>query len=493
MKTAFNNQKYVEIQSQKIKERISKNDKLYMEFGGKLFDDNHAARILPGFEPDTKIKMLQELKDISEIIICINAKDIERNKIRADYGITYDIEVLRLIDAFKSLDLTVNSVVVTMFKGQQGAKKFKSKLESRGIKTYIHTPTQGYPTNVDVIVSEEGYGQNEYIKTTKPLVVVTAPGPSSGKLGTCLSQLYHEHKNGVKAGYSKFETFPVWNLPLKHPVNAAYEAATADLKDKNMIDSFHLEKYGEKTINYNRDLEVFPVLRSILHKITGENIYNSPTDMGVNMVGFCIDNDEEVIKASKKEIIRRYYKAICDAKTGNSDEETANTIKLLINELEIDEDTLFPTMKAARDKHKLENLPVIAIKLPNNKIITGKKTELLSPASALIINAIKDLANIKDEVHLLSPLVLKQIRKLKKYQGSKELTLSLQEVLIALSITSSTNPIVEEALSKLKLLKNSEAHASYILYNGDLSSLRKLNINLTCDPNFYNNNLYTNE
>lgn len=494
MKSGFNNHLYVEKQSEKIKEKIREFDKLYLEFGGKLFDDYHASRVLPGFEPDSKIKMLAELKEITEIIICINAGDIERKKIRADYGITYDMEVLRLIDEFKNMGLTVNSVVITLYKGQPGATKFRQQLEKRNIKTYIHTPTKGYPTDVDIIVSDEGYGANAYIETSKPLVVVTAPGPASGKLATCLSQLYHEYKRGVKAGYAKYETFPVWDLPLKHPVNVAYEAATADLKDVNMIDSFHLEKYGITSVNYNRDLEVFPVLKAILHKITGRDIYASPTDMGVNMIGSCIDDDNMIMEAGKQEIIRRYYKALCDAKTGNGEEETAQRIKVLMNELEIDELKERPIIEVANQKSKMEDLPVIALALPNGKMITGKKTELLSPASSLIINAIKELTKIPDEVYLLSPAVLEPILALKpKLGGTNEQSLSLQEVLIALSICSVTNPIVDKALKKLKKLDGCEAHASFMVYNGDLNSLRKLNINLTCEPVFYSNNLFMND
>lgn len=493
MKCGFNNALYVEKQSEKIKEKIKKFDKLYLEFGGKLFDDYHASRVLPGFEPDSKIKMLAELKDITEIIMCINAKDIERKKVRADYGITYDMEVLRLIDAFKTMGLNVNSVVITLYKGQKGAEKFRQLLEKRNIKTYIHKPTVGYPTDVDLIVSEDGYGANAYIETTKPLVVVTAPGPASGKLATCLSQLYHEHKHGIKAGYAKYETFPVWNLPLKHPVNIAYEAATADLKDVNMIDSFHLEKYGITAVNYNRDLEVFPVLKSILHKITKEDIYASPTDMGVNMIGNCISDNDIIEEAGKQEIIRRYYKALCDAKTGSGDEEVAKRIKILMNELEIDELQERPVIEMANTKCKKEGLPVIALQLPNGKMITGKKTDLLSPISALILNAIKELTNIPDEVYLLSPAVLEPILTLKPNLGGNEQSLSLQEVLIALSICSVTNPIVEKALKSLKKLNGCEAHASFMVYNGDLNSLRKLNINLTCEPIFYSNNLFMNE
>ena len=493
MKKGFNNEKYVEIQSKKIKEKIKKFDKLYLEFGGKLFDDYHASRVLPGFEPDSKIKMLLELKDITEIIMCINAKDIERKKIRADYGITYDMEVLRLIDEFQNLGLSVNSVVITLYSGKESSKKFRNQLEKRNIKTYVHTPTAGYPTDVDVIVSDEGYGANPYIETTKKLVVVTAPGPSSGKLATCLSQLYHEYKRGVKAGYAKYETFPVWNLPLKHPVNVAYEAATADLKDVNMIDSFHLEKYGITSVNYNRDLAVFPVLKSILHKITGEDIYYSPTDMGVNMIGSCIDDDEAICAASRQEIIRRYYKALCDYKTGDADEEVYKRIKVLMNELEIDPLKERKVIDVARDKSSNEDLPVIAMELANGKIITGKKTEILSPASSLILNAVKELTKIPDDVDLLSKSVLEPILKLKPLGNHTSNSLNLEEVLIALSICSATNPIVKRALKNLSKLSGLEAHASFMVYNGDLNTLKRLNINLTCDPIFYSNNLFMSE
>lgn len=489
MKCGFNNDLYVKKQSEKIKKRIKKFDKLYLEFGGKLFDDYHASRVLPGFLPDSKIKMLCELKDITELVLCINANDIERKKVRADYGTTYDTEVLRLIDVFNDLGLSVNSVVITLFKGQVDALKFKELLERRNIKTYIHTPTKGYPTDVDVIVSEEGYGANTYIETTKPLVVVTAPGPASGKLATCLSQLYHEHKRGIKAGYSKFETFPVWDLPLKHPVNIAYEAATADLKDVNMIDSFHLEKYGKSAVNYNRDLEVFPVLKSILYKITQEDIYYSPTDMGVNMIGSCISNNDVIEQASKREIIRRYYQASCDEKTGNGNKETTERIKLLMNELNITPESYLPVISVAKEKGSNENIPVIALELPNGKIITGKKTELLSPASSLIINAIKELTNIPDEVYLLSPNILEPILTLRP-KTSNNKTLNLQEVLIALSICSVTNPIIKEAINSLKKLDGCIAHATFMVYNGDLNTLRNLNIRLTCEPVFYSNNLY---
>ena len=491
MKTGFDSKKYLSIQSEKIKERINKfNGKLYLEFGGKLVDDYHAERVLPGFDNDNKIKLLEEMKDIAEVVFCINANAIEKNKIRADFGISYDMDVLRLIDNLRGRGITVNSTVITMYTGQPSAEKFQRKLENRGIKTYIHTPTKGYPTDVDVIVSDEGYGANPYIETTKPLVIVSAPGPCSGKLATCLSQLYHEYKKGIKAGYAKFETFPVWSLPLKHPVNMAYEAATADLKDKNMIDNFHLEKYGISAVNYNRDLEVFPVLKNILNKITGTDIYYSPTDMGVNVIGECLTDNDILEEASKQEIIRRYYKAMCDYKNGLDDIDTANRIKMLMNELEINEDYR-KVIAPCLEKAKKENKHVISLELPSGKIITGKQTDLMSPVSSLIINAIKELTNIPDEVYLLSPNVLEPILRLKPSAlKNNSYSLSLKEVLIALSICSTTNPIIEKAINNLNKLKNCEAHASYMINNEDLGILRNLKINLTCEPIFYSNNLY---
>ena len=489
MKKGFDNDLYLKVQSKKIKERLKKFDnKLYLEFGGKLFDDYHAMRVLPGFQEDSKIRMLLELKDICEIVFCINAGDIERNKIRADYGITYDMDVLRLIDKIKALGLQVNSVVITLYKGQPRAESFKKKLEARGMKAYIHTPTKGYPTDVETIVSEERYGKNPYIETTKPLVVMTAPGPCSGKLATCLSQLYHEYKRGVQAGYAKFETFPVWDLPLKHPVNIAYEAATADLKDVNMIDYFHLEKYGISSVNYNRDLEVFPVLKDILYKITGEEIYSSPTDMGVNTIGKCITDDEVIRQASKDEIIRRYYQALCDFKTGNGDMETAERIKVLMNELDLTEDDR-KVVAVALKKAEKEKRHVISLQLPNGKIITGKQTELLNPASSLLINAMKELTHIPDEIDLLSPSVLEPIQKFKS-KDIDHATLNLQEVIIALSICSVTNPIIAKAFKNLKKLAGCEAHASYIVTNGDKNEFRNLKINLTTEPQFYSNDLF---
>ena len=464
-------------------------DKLYLEIGGKLFDDTHAARVLPGFERDSKIKMFLELKNDLEIIFCINARDIEKNKTRAEYGITYDNEIIRLINHSKELGFFVNSVVITLYHNQSSVDKFIKRLNRQGIKTYIHTFTKGYPTDVDTIVSEEGYGANPYIVTTKPLVLVNAPGPGSGKLATCLSQLYHEHKNGINAGYAKFETFPVWNLPLKHPVNIAYEAATADLNDLNLIDAFHLEAYGETAVNYNRDLEAFPVLKNILTKITGKDIYKSPTDMGVNMVGNCIKENDIVSFAAKKEIVRRYYQEMCNYKMGLVDEETPQKIKMLMNELNINE-SIMEVIEPCLNKAKKENKPVISLKLPNKKIITGKQTDFLSPASSLILNAIKEITKIPDDIKLISPNVLKPILEYKKNTNSYDQTLQLSETLIALSICSATNPIIKKALENIKKLDGCEAHASYIVHNGDLKELKKLNICLTCEPVHLSDTLY---
>ena len=479
----FDNEKFVRIQSEEVKKRMSLFDsKLYLEFGGKLFDDLHASRVLPGFDPNSKIKFLKEFKDDAEIIFCINANDIERKKMRADYGITYDMELVRLINALREENLYVSSVVVTLYKGEASIDKFRNMIEDMGIKTYVHYPTKGYPTDIETIVSEEGYGKNEFIKTTRKLVVVTAPGPSSGKLATCLSQLYHEHKNNVKAGYAKYETFPVWNLPLKHPVNMAYEAATADLHDINMIDSFHLEAYNEKAVNYNRDLQTFPILKNILDKIIKKEIYKSPTDMGVNMIGSCISNENEIIEASKNEIIRRYLNSLVDVKMGKYDYDVAKSIKVLMNELKIKiEDR--KVYNACLQKQKKENKDVIALQLPNGKVISGKETELLSCSSSLFINAIKELTNIPDDVYLLSPSVLEPILDLKKQLGNNTI-LQLDEVLIALSICKVTNPIIVTALDNMRKLESCDAHASYILSNEELKILKNLKINITCEPIF---------
>ena len=482
MKKGFDNAKYVKIQSKKIKERFKLFDKLYLEVGGKLFDDSHASRILPGFKSDVKISMFQELKDDLEIIFCINAGDIEKNKTRGEYGITYDQETLSLINKSKKMGFSVNSVVITLYKNQVSVDKFINKLNRNGIKTYVHTATKGYPTDVDMIVSEEGYGANSYIETTKPLILVNAPGPGSGKLATCLSQIYHENKRGVNAGYAKFETFPVWNLPLKHPINLAYEAATADLNDVNMIDPFHLEKYGITAVNYNRDIETFPILQSILRKVSNKDIYCSPTDMGVNMVGFCITDESIVEEACKKEIVRRYYNELNNYKMGLCDQSTYKKIKLLMNELNIDEMYL-DVIKPALDKKKKENgLPVIAIKV-NKKIITGKQTDLLTPAGAVVLNAIKFLSKIPDDIYLLSPTILEPILQLKHTMGTGD-RLSLREVLIALSVCSVTNPIAAKAMSKLPNLNGCEAHATYLVTGTDMRTLKDLKINITCESEY---------
>lgn len=482
MKVGFDNEKYVKIQSEKIKERFQLFDKLYLEVGGKLFDDSHAARILPGFKNDVKISMFQELKDDLEIIFCINAGDIEKRKTRGEYDITYDNEIMRLINQSKSMGFSVNSVVITLYQNQASVDKFIKKLNRSGIKTYIHTFTKGYPTDVDMIVSEEGYGANPYIETTKPLILVNAPGPGSGKLATSLSQIYHEYKRGVNAGYAKFETFPVWNLPLKHPVNLAYEAATADLKDCNMIDPFHLEKYGKVAINYNRDIETFPILKTILSKVSKKDVYFSPTDMGVNMIGFCITDNQVVEEAAKKEIIRRFYNEKINYKIGLCDEDNYKKIKLLMNELNIDESYL-DVIKPALEKKKKENgLPVIALKV-GRKILTGKQTELLTPAGSVVLNAIKYLSKIPDDIYLLSPTILEPILKLKKEMATGD-RLTLSEVLTALSICSVTNPLAAKAIACLPKLKDAEAHATYIVMGADKTALKDLKINLTCENEF---------
>ncbi len=482
MKVGFDNNKYVKIQSEKIKERFKLFDKLYLEVGGKLFDDSHAARILPGFKSDVKISMFKELKDDLEIIFCINAGDIEKNKTRGEYGITYDQEILKLINNSRNMGFSVNSVVITLYNNQVSVDKFIKKLNRNGIKTYIHTFTKGYPTNVDMIVSEEGYGANPYVETTKKLILVNAPGPGSGKLATCLSQIYHENRRGVNAGYAKFETFQVWNLPLKHPVNLAYEAATADLKDVNMIDPFHLEKYGKTAVNYNRDIETFPILKNILSKVSKKDIYNSPTDMGVNMVGFCITNNDVVEEASKKEIVRRYYNEQNNYKMGLCDEDTYKKIKLLMNEIGIDESYLDVIKPALEKKDKEKGTPVIALKV-NRKILTGKQTDLLTAPGSVILNAIKYLSKIPDDIFLLSPTVLEPMLNLKKEMGSGN-RLTLSEVLTALSICSVTNPIAAKAMACLTKLKNTEAHATYIVTGSDKTTLKELKINLTCENEF---------
>lgn len=493
MKKGFNNELYVEKQAKIIEERIKTfNGKLYLEFGGKLFDDYHAKRILPGFELDSKIKLLEKFKEQSEIIFCINANDIARKKIRADYGITYDMELIRLAKILKNKGLKINSVAINLYDNQVGVDLFEDRLHSLGIKTYRFTPTKGYPTDVEIIVSEEGYGKNPYIKTIKPLVVVTAPGPNSGKLATCLSQLYHEYKHKVKAGYAKFETFPVWDLPLDHPVNIAYEAATADLNDKNMVDHFHLETYGKVAVNYNRDLEVFPVLEAILKKITGKKIYSSPTDMGVNTIGQCITNDKIVRQAANKEIIRRYYKALTDFKLGRTDASVVQNIKLLLNNSGLDVEIL-PVINSAITKQAVSNKRSAAIELKPGKIITGRETEIFTPVSSTILNAIKTLAKIKDEIYLITPEVLNNILTIKKQIEPENYLLTLNEVLIALSSSATTNPLANKALKELEKLSNIDLHATYIIENGDLKILRDLKINFTSEPEFYNERIFKNQ
>ena len=440
-KTGFDNKKYLEIQSEQIKKRISKfGGKLYLEFGGKLFDDYHAARVLPGFEPDSKVKMLSTMKDQAEIVIVINSNDIEKNKVRGDLGITYDLDLLRLIDAFRASGLYVGSVVLTQYGSQPAAKAFQKRLESLNIKVYRHYSINGYPNDVSLIVSESGLGRNEYIETSRSLVVVTAPGPASGKMATCLSQLYHEHKRGVAAGYAKFETFPIWNLPLKHPVNIAYEAATTDLDDVNMIDPFHLEAYGETATNYNRDVEIFPVLRTIFQNIYGQSPYKSPTDMGVNMAGFCITDDMAVSEAANNEIIRRYFDARCGFRKGNLEEQVVFKNELVMKSAGLDI-SCRKVIAAALKKEQETGAPAASLELPGGSIITGKTSDLLGASSALLLNALKALAGIQDEVHLISPVVIEPIQEMKvKHLGGQNPRLHTDEILIALAISATMNP-----------------------------------------------------
>jgi len=500
-KIGFDNELYLKEQSKEILERVKQSDnKLYLEFGGKIIFDYHASRVLPGFDPNVKMRLLQKLKDKADIILCIYAGDIERRKVRADFGITYDVDALKLIDDLREWDLDVTAVVITRFDNQPSAKIFKNKLERRGIKVYTHRYTKGYPTDVNIIVSDEGYGANDYIQTKKPLVVVTAPGPGSGKLATCLSQLYHDHKKGINSGYSKFETFPIWNLPLKHPVNVAYEAATADLKDFNMIDSFHLEAHGENSVNYNRDMEVFPVLKRILEKITGgESPYKSPTDMGVNRAGFGIVDDNAVKEAAKQEVIRRYFRAACEYIMGFVDKDTVQRTELLMEELNVkpeDRSVVQPAREAAHEaeKERKGNISVYcgaAIELKDGSIITGKNSPLMHASSSLVLNAIKKLAEIPDKIHLLSPNVIESIRKLKKdILNTKNISLDLEEALITLSMSAATNPTSQLAMERLKDLRRCEVHLTHIPTSGDETGLRRLGVNLTSDPNFSTKDLF---
>jgi uncharacterized protein (UPF0371 family) len=490
-KIGFDNDKYLKLQSEHIQERIAQfGGKLYLEFGGKLFDDYHASRVLPGFEPDSKVRMLLQLKDQAEIVIVINAADIEKNKIRGDLGITYDLDVLRLIDAFRNIDLYVGSVVMTRYQSQPAADAFCKRLESLGIKVFHHYTIEGYPSDVDKIVSDDGFGKNEFIKTTRSLVVVTAPGPGSGKMATCLSQLYHEHKRGVNAGYAKFETFPIWNLPLRHPVNLAYEAATADLNDVNMIDPFHLEAYGVTTVNYNRDVEIFPVLAAIFNQIYGECAYKSPTDMGVNMAGKCIIDDEACCEASRQEIIRRYYSESCSVKKGLGSIDSVNKIKLIMKQSGITMDER-PVIAAAMNKAEETGAPAVAIEIGENELVTGKTSSLMGACAAAMLNALKKLANINDEIHLLSPAVIEPVQELKvKYMGNHNPRLHVDEVLIALSVSAATNPLAELALQQIPKLDGMEAHASVILTNRDESLFKKFGVNITCEPQYQSKKLY---
>ena len=491
MNVGFDNDKYLAMQSEHIRERIAQfGGKLYLEFGGKLFDDYHASRVLPGFAPDSKVKMLLQLKEQAEIVIVINAADIEKNKVRGDLGITYDQDVLRLIDAFRAIGLYVGSVVLTQYGGQSAADAFQSRLASLGVTVYRHYPIAGYPSDVEHIVSDEGYGKNEYIETTRPLVVITAPGPGSGKMATCLSQLYHEHRRGVAAGYAKFETFPIWNLPLKHPVNLAYEAATADLNDVNMIDPFHLEAYGVTTVNYNRDVEIFPVLAAIFEEIYGRCPYQSPTDMGVNMAGNCIIDDEACREASRQEILRRYYAERCAVRQGLANGEGVYKITLLMNQAGITEADR-PVIAAALAKAAETQQPAAAMQLPDGRCITGKTSALLGASAALILNALKALGNIQDDIHLISPIIIEPIQDLKIHHlGNHNPRLHTDEILIALSICAATNPTAALAMQQLPKLRGCEAHSTVILSGVDSTTFKKLGVNLTCEPQYQTKKLY---
>ena len=488
----FDNQKYLTMQSQHIQERIAQfGGKLYLEFGGKLFDDFHASRVLPGFEPDSKIRMLAQMKDKAEIVLVINAADIEKNKVRGDLGITYDSDVLRLIDAFRGMDLYVGSVVVTQYAGQQAADLFQKRLESLGVRVYRHYPIPGYPHNIAQIVSDEGFGKNEYVETTRPLVVITAPGPGSGKMATCLSQLYHEHKRGVTAGYAKFETFPIWNLPLKHPVNLAYEAATADLDDVNMIDPFHLRAYGETTVNYNRDVEVFPVLSAMFEKITGSCPYKSPTDMGVNMAGNCIYDDEACQDAARQEIVRRYYDALCERRQGKDVDHAVYKLELLMQQAGV---TTAERCVVAQANQLAEETcePAMAIELPDGKMVTGKTSELMGCSAAALLNALKALSGVGGHgVHLIAQSAIEPIQTVKvKYLGSNNPRLHSDEVLIALASSANADQKAAQALGVLAQLKGCQAHCSVMLSPPDEMTYKKLGIQLTCEPQYQSNKLY---
>ena len=493
IKVGFSSEKYNKLQSQNIRDRISQfGGKLYLEFGGKLFDDFHASRVIPGFEPDSKVKMLLEMKEEAEIVIAISADDIERSKRRGDLGITYDEDTLRLIDSFREIGLYVGSVVITHYRAQAAADKFQRRLESLGIRCYRHYIIPDYPSNTALVISEEGFGRNDYIETTRPLVVVTAPGPGSGKMATCLSQLYHEHIRGVRAGYAKFETFPVWDLPLKHPVNLAYEAATADLDDVNMLDPFHLEAYGVTAVNYNRDVEIFPVLDAMFKQIYGRSPYKSPTDMGVNMIGSCITDDEACAAAAKQEILRRYYAAACGVHQGLTDASELHRIEIIMNSLGITGEDR-PVVKSCLKRAEETGGPAVALELPDGKIITGKTTSLLGAASACLLNAMKSLAGIRKKTLLIPPNIIEPIQHLKlAHLGSRNPLLHTDELLIVLSACAVTNPVAAEAIDQLNLLRGSEAHSSVILSHQDEELFRRLGINVTFEPKYQSERLYHN-
>jgi uncharacterized protein (UPF0371 family) len=493
-KIGFDNEKYLEEQASAILAKVERFSKLYLEFGGKLLYDYHAARVLPGFDPNVKMELLRQLRGKTDVILCIYAGDIERKKVRADFGITYDSDALKTIDDLAECDVDVTAVVITRYEGQPAAKAFKNQLERRGVRVYTHRFTKGYPTDIDMVVSDEGYGANAYIETGHPIVVVTGPGPGSGKLATCLSQLYHEHKRGVNAGYAKFETFPIWNLPLNHPVNVAYEAATADLKDVNMIDHFHLEAYNERTVNYNRDIEAFPLLKRIIERITGApSFYRSPTDMGVNRAGFGIVDDDVVREAAVQEVIRRYFRYACEYAMGLADRETVQRLELLMEDLGIkaeDRRVVAPARRAAleaqRQGKECDGVSCgAAIELEDGTIITGKSSPLMRAASSLILNATKHLAGIPDSIHLLPPNIIESLSHLNKdVLNAKVVSLDLGETLIALSISAAVNPAAQAAIEKLKDLNGCEVHVTHIPTPGDAAGLRKLGVNLTSDPDF---------
>jgi len=490
-KIGFDNEKYIELQSQKILDRISYfGGKLYLEFGGKLFDDYHASRVLPGFKPDSKVKMLMQLKDQAEIVITISADDIEKSKRRGDLGITYDLDVLRLIDAFREIGLYVGSVVITQYRSQYTADLFKKRLLNLGIRVYVHYPIPDYPSNISLIVSDDGCGKNEYIKTTRSLVIITAPGPGSGKMAVCLSQLYHDNKRGIQAGYAKFETFPIWNLPLKHPVNIAYEAATTDLNDVNMIDPFHLEAYGVTAVNYNRDIEIFPVLNAIFEKIEGKSPYKSPTEMGVNMAGYCIIDNEVICDASKQEVIRRYYNTYCSQRQGLAEKSEVYRLELLMKQLGISSKDR-PVVDAALERAETTGGPAAALQLNDGRIVTGKTTPLLGASAALLLNSLKELGGIHHDIHLISPIIIEPIQVLKiKHMGNRNPRLHTDEILIALSICAATNPTAALAMEQLPKLRGCEAHSTVILSKVDENTFHKLGVNITCEPQYQSKKLY---